>query len=136
MILLNTDVLSELTRRMPDPAVEHRLAARLTADLFVSAITEAELRYGIAVLPPGKRQSLLAAATEDMLADDFTGRILLFDNPAAVAYADIVAHRRRAGRPISQSDAQIAAIARLRGAALATRNVRDFDGCGITPVNP
>ena len=112
MILLDTNVLSELTRPMPDPAVERWLAARLVADLFVSAITEAELRLGMAMLPPGKRRFLLAAATEDMLADDFTGRILPFDSPAAVAYADIVAHRRRAGRPISQSDAPIAATAR------------------------
>ena len=114
MILLDTNVLSELTRQMPGPAVERWLAAQLVADLFVSAVTEAELRYGVAMLPPGKRRSLLAAATEAMLANDLRDRISPFDSPAAVAYADIVVHRRRAGRPISQSDAQIAAIARCR----------------------
>ena len=136
MILLDTNVLSELTRPMPDPAVERWLAAQFAADLFVSAITEAELRYGVALLPPGRRRSLLAAATDDMLANDLRGRTLPFDSPAAIAYADIVARRRQAGRPMSLFDAQIAAIARSRGAVLATRNVRDFEGCGITVVHP
>jgi predicted nucleic acid-binding protein len=136
MILLDTNVLSELTRRMPDRGVERWLADQRVADVFISAITEAELRYGVALLAPGKQQFLLAAATEDMLANDFVGRILPFDSPAAIAYADIAAHRRRAGRPMSQSDAQIAVIAQSRGATLATRNVRDFEGCGVTVVNP
>jgi predicted nucleic acid-binding protein len=73
---------------------------------------------------------------EDMLGEDFTGRILPFDSAAAVAFAEIAATRRQAGRPIAQADAQIAAIARSRGAALATRNVPDFEGCGIDVVNP
>ena len=136
MILLDTNVLSELTRLMPDRGVERWLAGQRVADVFISAVTEAELRYGVALLPPWKRQSLLAAATEDMLAHDFKGRILPFDSPAAITYADIVAHRRRAGRPMSQSDARIAAIARSQGAVLATRNVRDSEGCGVTVVNP
>jgi predicted nucleic acid-binding protein len=84
----------------------------------------------------GKRRSALAAEIEDMLGEDFSGRILPFDSPAAVAFAEIAAERHQAGRPISQADAQIAAIARSRGAALATRNVPDFEGCGIEIVNP
>jgi predicted nucleic acid-binding protein len=71
-----------------------------------------------------------------MMGEDFSGRILPFDSPAAVAFAEIAADRRHAGRPISQADAQIAAIARSRGAALATRNVPDFDGCGVEIINP
>ena len=90
----------------------------------------------MALLPLGKRQVLIAAATDDMLANDFMGRILPCDSPAAAAYAGIVAVRRRAGGPILQSDVQIAAIARSRGATLATRNLRDFEGCGMTTVNP
>lgn len=89
----------------------------------------------MALLPAGKRRSTLAAVIEDMLGEDFTGRILPFDSAAAVAFAEIAA-TRQAGRPIAQADAQIAAIARSRGAALATCNVLDFEGCGIDVVNP
>ena len=136
MILLDTNVLSELKRPAPEKGVEQWLADQPDASVFISAITEAELRYGVALLPGGKRQSALAKVIEDMLGEDFTGRILPFDSAAAVAFAEIAATRRQAGRPIAQADAQIAAIARSRGAALATRNVPDFDECGIDVVNP
>ncbi len=136
MILLDTNILSELMRPAPEKRVEHWLADQPDASVFISAITEAELRYGVALLPPGKRRSILAAVIEDMLNEDFTGRILPFDSAAAVAFAEIAANRRQAGRPIAQADAQIAAIARSRGAALATRNVPDFEGCGVDVVNP
>ena len=136
MILLDTNILSELMRPAPEKDVEKWLTAQPDASVFISAITEAELRYGVALLPTGKRRSTLAAVIEDMLGEDFTGRILPFDSAAAVAFAEIAANRRQAGRPIAQADAQIAAIARSRGAALATRNVPDFEGCGIELVNP
>ena len=136
MILLNTNILSELMRPAPEKGVEQWLTDQPDASVFISAITEAELRYGVALLPTGKRRSTLAAVIEDMLGEDFTGRILPFDSAAAVAFAEIAANRRQAGRPIAQADAQIAAIARSRGAALATRNVPDFEGCGIELVNP
>lgn len=136
MILLDTNVLSELMRPAPDPAVERWLAAQPDASLFISAITEAELRYGAALLPSGKRRSALTAEIDGMLEEDFDSRILPFDRLAAQAFAVIAADRRQAGRPISQADAQIAAIARSRGAALATRNVPDFDGCGVEVINP
>ncbi len=115
---------------------EQCLADQPEASVFISAITEAELRYGAKIMPPGKRQAALAAEIESMIGEDFGGRILPFDSPAEVAFAEIAALRRQAGRPISQADAQIAAIARSRGAALATRNVPDFEGCGIEAVNP
>ena len=136
MILLDTNILSELMRPVPEKGVEQWLADQPDASVFISAITEAELRYGVALLPAGKRRSALTAVIEDMLGEDFTGRILPFDSAAAVAFAEIAATRRQAGRPIAQADAQIAAIARSRGAALATRNVPDFDGCGVDVVNP
>jgi predicted nucleic acid-binding protein len=123
-------------RPAPEAAVERWLAGQPPASVFISAITEAELRYGLALMPVGRRRSTIAAEIEGMLGEDFRGRILPFDSPAAVAFAEIAADRRQAGRPISQADAQIAAIARSRGAALATRNVADFEGCGIEVVNP
>ncbi len=136
MILLDTNILSELMRSTPEKGVETWLDDQSDASVFISAITEAELRYGVALLPAGKRRSALTAVIEDMLRQDFTGRILPFDSAAAVAFAEIASNRRQAGRPIAQADAQIAAIARSRGAALATRNVADFEDCGIDVVNP
>ena len=98
MILLDTNVLSELMRPTPEAAVERWLAEQPAASVFISAITEAELRYGVALLPSGERRSALAATIEAMLAEDFGGRILPFDSPAAIAFAEIATARRQ-GRP-------------------------------------
>ena len=136
MILLDTNIVSELMRPAPSQAVMSWLAAQPAASLFISAVTEAELRYGVMLLPEGRKRAELVAAIEGMLAEDFTGRILPFDSAAALAFAGIAAGRRQAGRPISQFDAQIAAITRSRGAELATRNVADFEGCGVEIINP
>ena len=136
MILLDTNVISELMKPQPEARVERWLAAQAPADCFLSAVAEAELRYGIEILTPGQRRQQLQLALASMLAQDFAGRILAFDSAAAVAYAAIAAARRFAGRPISQFNAQIAAIARSSGATLAARNVDDFDGCGISIIDP
>ena len=136
MILLDTNVISELMRPAPSLAVDEWLRGQPAASLFISAITEAELRYGLALLPAGRRQRDLLLQMEAMLAEDFSDRILPFDSSAAVAYSQIAAGRRSAGRPIAQADAQIAAIAASRGATVATRNITDFQGCGITVLNP
>jgi predicted nucleic acid-binding protein len=136
VILLDTNVLSELMRPAPEPSVGQWLAAQPDASVFISAITEAELRYGAALLPSGKRRAALVAEIEGMLEADFGGRILPFDSPAAQAFAALAAERRQKGKPISQADAQIAATARSRGASLATRNAPDFDGCGVEVINP
>jgi predicted nucleic acid-binding protein len=136
MILLDTNVLSELMRPAPSAAVIAWIGRQSAASLFLSAITEAELRYGLALLPNGQRQRRLLDQVEAMLAEDFAGRILPFDRPAAAAYARIAAGRRLSGRPISQADAQIAAVALSRGAAVATRNVADFLECGVEVIDP
>jgi toxin FitB len=136
MILLDTNVLSELMRPVPAPAVEGWLSRQPVAATFISAITEAELRYGLALLPEGRRQRDLVVQAEAMLAQDFAGRILPFDSPAAAAYARIAAARRRSGRPISQADAQIAGIAVSRGASVATRDAAAFVDCGIDVIDP
>jgi len=136
VIVLDTNVVSELMRSMPSPAVETWMSAQPAAGMFISAVAEAELRYRLALLPEGQRQRRLLAQAEAMLAEDFAGRILPFDSAAAEAYAPIAAARRLAGPPISQADAQIAAIAASRGAAIATRNVTDFTECGIVVLDP
>ncbi len=135
-VLLDTNVVSETIRQTVDARVAHWLIRRPKESLFLCAITEAELRLGIAILPLGRRRDALAQLIEGILTDDFAGRILPFDSRAAIDYAAISAARRQAGRPISIADAQIAAIARAHGAEVATRNVADFEGCGVAVVNP
>ncbi len=135
-VLLNTNVVSELIRKAPDPAVEAWAANHALEELFFSAIGEAELRYGAAILPAGRRRVSLVSDIKRMLSDAFDGRVLPFDSRAARAYADIAAMRRSAGRRVPPADCQIAAIARSRDMAVATRNVRDFDDVDIEIVNP
>ena len=136
MILLDTNVISELMKPRPEAKVEMWLAAQPRSEIFLSSVTEAELRYGLAILPAGQRRQQFEVALDAMLRQDFAGRIIPFDSAAAVTFATIAADRRRLGRPISQMDAQIAAIARSVGATLATRNVNDFQDCGISIVDP
>ena len=135
-ILLDSNVVSELIRRARSPAVATWVAGWPLEDLFFSAVGEAELRYGAAILPPGRRRQALLAGIDGMLRDAFGDRVLQFDREAACEYADIAAARRSAGRPLAPADCQIAAIARSRGMTVATRNVRDFDDIGVNIVNP
>ena len=136
MLILDTNVVSELMRPAPDPAIASWVAERATSSLFLTAVTEAELRFGLAVMPSGKRRDGLATGLERMLETGFANRILPFDSGAARAYAGIAAARRRLGRPIGQADCQLAAIALARGMAVATRNVRDFEDIGIDLFDP
>lgn len=136
MILLDTNVVSEMMRSSPSAAVEHWMNAQPAAGMFIAAITEAELRYGLALLPESQRRRRLVSQAEAMLVEDFAGRILPFDSSAAIAYARIAASRRIAGHPISHADAQIAAIAASRGASIATRNTIDFIDCGVDIIDP
>jgi predicted nucleic acid-binding protein len=136
MIVLDTNVLSEALRQSPEPTVLDWLADQPRASLFTTAVTRAEILYGIRLLSDGKRRQGLWDASNKIFDEDFAGQVLSFDNDAADMYAEIAASRRIAGKTISQFDAMIAAMARSRGAILATRNVQDFDGCGIDVVNP
>jgi len=136
MIVIDTNVVSELMRAAPSGAVLDWFGRRDAGELHISAVTEAELRRGVAILPEGRRRDALAEAIDAMVAEDFADRVLVFDGPAAIAFAAVFAERRATGRPISFPDCQIAATARARGAAVATRDVEDFEGCGIEVVNP
>ena len=136
IVLLNTNVVSELLRRSPGPAVKAWAAGLSVEDLFFSAVGEAELRYGAAILPAGRRRETLVPDIERMLRDAFGDRVLPFDSKAASAYADIAAKRRSVGRPVAPADCQIAAVARSRDLAAATRNVRHFEDIDIEVVDP
>lgn len=136
MIVIDTNVVSELMRARPDPAALAWFAGHSAEVLFLTAISEAELRTGAAILPAGQRRDRLQLTIEAMIDQDFQGRVLPFDSSAARSYAEIAAARRANGKPIMEADCQIAAIAYACGAAIATRNVNDFDGCGINVINP
>ena len=136
MIVLDTNVLSELMKARPATTVVEWLAAQLVSSVYTTSITQAEILHGLLLLPQGRKRDNLEAAAQAMFEKDFSGRILPFGSDAAPLYARIAADRRMTGRPISQFDAQIAAIVRLSGAALATRNITDFQECGVTVINP
>ena len=136
MIVLDTNVISELMEPDPDPAVVGWVDARPADEFCVTATTVAEILYGVGLLPEGRRRARLARRFGDVLDIELRGRVLPFDADAAADYADVVLMRRRAGRPISMADAQIAATARIGAATLATRNVRDFEGLSLSVIDP
>ncbi|OLP59616.1 plasmid stabilization protein [Xaviernesmea oryzae] len=136
MIVMDTNVLSEVLRPAPEPSVLSWMAAQPRTALFTTTVTRAELLYGANLLPDGRRKATLLRAVSSIFTVDMARQVLSFDNEAADAYADIAAARQISGRPISQFDAMIAAICRSRGARLATRNTRDFVECGIDLINP
>ena len=137
MILLDTNVLSELARATPAPAVLAWAQTVPLADLCTTAITESELRFGVALLPAGRRQSALAHAVDALLARVVQGRVLPFDRAAAPIYAVLAAERRRRGRSVDIADLQIQAIGRAHAvSAIATRNTVDFVDCGVSLIDP
>lgn len=136
MIVLDTNVLSETLRPKPESRVLEWLDRQPRASLFTTTVTRGEILYGIRLLPDGKRRQKLWEVAQAIFAEDFAGQVIPFDSDAADAFAEISASRRAAGKPISQFDAMIAGMARSRGASVATRNVEDFEGCGIDVVNP
>ncbi|BBX96690.1 type II toxin-antitoxin system VapC family toxin [Mycobacterium lacus] len=136
MIVLDTNVVSELMRHAPEPAVVSWVDGFSAADVVLTVVTAAELMCGVARLPEGSRKRELHTKVEGLLTEDFRDQILPFDAQAATHYGEIVAAREQIGRPISMADAQIAAICRCWSAGLGTRNVDDFADTGIDAVNP
>lgn len=136
MIILDTSVISELTRPVPDSGVITWLDSLPAEETAITAITAAELRYGVRRMPDGRRKTELSEAVGALINADFRDRVEPFDVLAADQYADVVTARERAGQPISISDAQIAAICRALDATLATRNTSDFTGTGVNLINP
>lgn len=136
MFILDTNVVSEIMRVQPHTGVVEWIDRQPSDNLYVTAVTEAEIRTGIAILPEGEKQRGLATAADQAFDVLLAGRVLPFDSDAARMYAAIAAVRRSSGHPISHADCQIAAIARSIGASVTTRNVNDFEGCGIEVVNP
>ena len=136
MIILDTNLISEFMNVQPNSNVVRWLSKQRSNHVFLTSITLAELRYGVAILPEGKRKIHLNEAIEGLIHEDFANRILSFDSQATKCYADIGVKRKRLGKPMSQFDCQIAAIAKSRSAILATRNIKDFEACDLTLVNP
>ena len=135
MIILDTNAVSELMKPSPHPAVRDWVLARNGRELFTTSITLAEILYGIARLPAGRRKEHLRSTASELFAT-FSDRVLAFDAVSSASYADIVRGRDKRGMPIDGFDAQIAAICRAQGASLATRNVKDFRHTGVKVIDP
>ena len=136
MIVLDTNVVSEIARPQPHQAVIDWVDAQAVEELVITALTAAEIRAGVALLPSGRRQREIGKRVELLLTETFAGYVLAFDIDSASYYAQVLATRTRMGRPISGLDAQIAAVCLQHDATLATRNTDDFDGIGLQVVNP
>lgn len=136
MILVDTNVISEPLRKDPNPRVIEWIDAQPIETLYLSAITVAELRFGIAALPPGKRRNQLGDAMETRVLPLFAGRVLAFDLPASQAYADLMASARAAGFGIGAADGYIAATAASNRMSVATRDTAPFEAAGIPVINP
>ena len=136
MIVLDTNVVSEMMKPSPKRSVIDWLNRQETTTLYLSAITLAEIGYGLYAMPDGKRRRLLEDRFEEFIADGFDQRILGFDLKAARAYREVMGRRKTLGRPMSILDGQIASIARANRFAVATRNVDDFEECGVSLINP
>jgi predicted nucleic acid-binding protein len=136
VILLDTNVISALVRPEPDQTVKSWLDSQTPESMWTTSISVYELRFGVELLAFGRRRQLLEEALEQLLKDDFDGRVIPFDEPAAQAAGRIGAARRQLGRTIEIRDVQIAGIATARKAAVATRNIRHFEGLGIPLIDP
>ena len=136
MIILDTNVVSELMRTSPEPRVLRWFSGQTAEDLHITAITMAEILHGIELIAAARRREVVRAGAEKVFEDVFADRILAFEDRAARLFSQIASSRRRQGKPMSEFDAQIAAITRVHAATLATRNPYVFEGCGIRLVNP
>ena len=136
MIILDTNIVSELMRPATERMVLLWFSSQAAEDLHLTTVTMAEILYGIELISSSRRRDVVRVAAEKMFGDVFADRILTFEDRAAVAFSQIASSRRRQGKSMSGTDAQIAAIARVHGATLATRNTYVFEGCGVKLVNP
>jgi predicted nucleic acid-binding protein len=136
MILLDTNVVSEMMRPEPAASVVAWVRRRSIDDLATTTINIAEIRYGLARLEPGHRRTDLEARFNDFILRGFANRVFDFDGQAAEVYGELVVGRERAGRRLEGFDGLIAAIARSRSMSVATRNTTDFAGCGIEVLSP
>ena len=136
MILLDTNVISELMRTEPSELILAWFKSNSNEQLVLSSITEAELLRGITILPEGRLKAFKSKLLSEFLRIDFANLILPFESQAANHYAEIFASRKTFGRPISTFDCMIAAIAKANGCKLATRNISDFEQCGLEIINP
>ncbi|SJM94214.1 Ribonuclease VapC [Crenothrix polyspora] len=136
MIVLDTNIVSEVMRPQPSASVLAWLNQQINHHLFITSVSIAEIGYGLRVLADGQRRKLLQSRFEQFIAQGFEYRILSFDNASARVYADIMGHRKEMGCPMSFPDAQIAAITRTHNSKLATRNIKDFQFCGLDLTNP
>lgn len=135
-ITLDTNVVSEFMKPKPDPSVVTWFIAQNKEDIYITAVTEAELRRGTRLMPEGRRRDERASIIERILNRYFSNRVLPFDSDVTQDYAVIFAARSKAGREIKHADCEIAAIARKHGAAVATRDTGHFENCGIEVINP
>jgi toxin FitB len=136
VIIVDTNVISELMRPQPDPRIVGWVASQSRSLLYTTYINHAEILLGIAALPNGRRRAGLATSAEAMFGQDFAGRILPFGAAAAARYPEVMQARRRAGNPIGVFDALIAAIALAAGASVVTRDISGFAGCGLSLIDP
>jgi predicted nucleic acid-binding protein len=136
MWIVDTNVLSELMRVTPEPAVIAWLDAQAPESIWTTSITVFELKFGVALLADGRRKQALRDALDALLHDDLAGRVLDFDSAAAAEAAALAARRQQAGRGVDMRDTQIAAIALARKAGIVTRNLRHFDDLAIEVVDP
>lgn len=136
MMVLDTNVVSELMRAQPAPKVLDWVNAQPSDQLCLCSVVVAELLYGVGRMTDGVRKSAMLSAVQTMVFEDFAGRVLPFDLDAAVAFAQMVVQREKMGRTIATADAQIAAICAAHGARLATRNIRDFASLDLQLINP
>ena len=136
MIILDTNIISELMKAAPDPRVITWIDQQDAMALFTTSITIAEIMYGLSVLTESRRRVLLKEAFDRVLSSAFKHRILVFDEAAALFYGQLMGHRKTMGQPLSVLDGQIAAMTRVNQMSLATRNTRDFIDCGLTLINP
>ena len=136
MILLDTNVVSEMMRATPEPAVLRWMNGHPSSLVHLSTVSIAEITYGIRILPEGRRRHDLQHRFDRFVTTAFSERLIDFDREAALQYGEIMASRREIGRPMNVVDGQIAAVARSRGCALATRNTTDFEDCDLELIDP